>query len=121
MQYQPGTSREEHLGDICNREILSCLKMIRIFCIKNHGSKDELCNNCRELLGYVKLRIAVCPFGTEKPICSKCKIHCFNREMRMRIIEVMKYSGPRMLYRHPILALWHLFNSCRKTPKRSRC
>jgi hypothetical protein len=27
--------------------------------------------------------------------------------MRARIKEVMRYAGPRMLYRHPILALWH--------------
>lgn len=28
----------------------------------------------------------------------------------------MRYAGPRMLYRHPILALQHLFDGLRKEP-----
>ena len=89
------------MGDIGKKEIDSCLKMIRIFCRKNHGSKGELCNYCRELLEHVMQRIAVCPFVTDKPICSKCPIHCFRGEMRTRIIEVMRYSGPRYAVQAP--------------------
>jgi hypothetical protein len=33
--------------------------------------------------------------------------------MRARIQEVMRYSGPRMLFRSPLLAIIHLFKSFR--------
>ena len=35
--------------------------------------------------------------------------------MRERVREVMRYSGPRMLWRHPVLAAAHLMDG-RKTP-----
>jgi hypothetical protein len=36
--------------------------------------------------------------------------------MRERIRKVMRYAGPRMLYTHPVLALFHLFHSLKKPP-----
>ena len=33
--------------------------------------------------------------------------------MRTRIKEVMRYAGPRMLFRHPVLALLHHWDSLR--------
>ncbi len=29
----------------------------------------------------------------------------------------MRYSGPRMLFRHPLLSLYHLIDKFRKSPK----
>jgi hypothetical protein len=37
--------------------------------------------------------------------------------MREKVKEVMRYSGPRMLLHHPILALRHVFDG-RKKPKK---
>jgi hypothetical protein len=34
--------------------------------------------------------------------------------MRERVREVMRYSGPRMLTRHPVLAVAHLVDGRRK-------
>lgn len=28
----------------------------------------------------------------------------------------MRYSGPRMIYKHPIAALWHMIDRRRKEP-----
>ena len=39
-------------------------------------------------------------------------------EMRRQIRMVMRYSGPRMLFRHPVLSLQHLIGTIRS--KRSR-
>jgi hypothetical protein len=36
--------------------------------------------------------------------------------MRERVKEVMKYSGPRMTYRHPLLAFFHLVDGRKKAP-----
>ncbi len=36
--------------------------------------------------------------------------------MREHIRIIMRYSGPRMLFSHPIAAVWHLINGRRKEP-----
>jgi hypothetical protein len=38
--------------------------------------------------------------------------------MRERVRAVMRYAGPRMLLRHPILAVLHLLDGMRPPPKR---
>jgi hypothetical protein len=37
--------------------------------------------------------------------------------MREKIRNIMGYSGPRMAYRHPLLALLHFFDGFRKKPE----
>ena len=49
-----------------------------------------------------------CPFGENKGACSKCEIHCYKPDMRDQVRRVMCYAGPRMLTRHPVLAVEHL-------------
>jgi len=83
--------------------------MIQLYCRGVHKStKTGICPECDELLNYAKVRLSRCPFGEKKGPCSKCPIHCYSPAMRKRIVEVMKYSGPRMLLRHPVLAIRHL-------------
>ena len=36
--------------------------------------------------------------------------------MREKIRMVMRYSGPRMIYKHPIAAIWHMIDRRRKEP-----
>jgi len=38
--------------------------------------------------------------------------------MRERIRSVMRYAGPRMMYRHPLLAFHHLIDGMRKAPSK---
>lgn len=89
--------------------------MVRIYCRGNHG-KRELCEDCTALLSYANERLDKCPFGDEKPVCSKCRIHCYKPEMRKRISEVMRYAGPRMAIRHPLSAVRHLVRKLRGAP-----
>ena len=49
-----------------------------------------------------------CPFMETKTFCSKCQVHCYKKDMREKIKEVMRFSGPRMLFHHPIIAIRHL-------------
>ncbi|TFG90229.1 MAG: nitrous oxide-stimulated promoter family protein [Syntrophobacterales bacterium] len=81
--------------------------MIRVFCSGRHGTPEGLCPECRELLDYVAGRLERCPLQENKPRCSKCPVHCYKPDMREKIRAVMRYAGPRMLYRHPILAGRH--------------
>ena len=90
-------------------------EMIRLYCRKNHTESDRqgesMCPDCRSLSEYAKLRSQNCPFMEEKTFCSNCKVHCYKPEMREKIRQVMRFSGPRMLLYHPILAIWHLICS----------
>ena len=89
------------------QEIKSVELMIDLYCRGHHGNKDNLCDECRELLDYVKKRLEKCPLKANKPKCSKCPVHCYKPDMRKKIKAVMRYAGPRMLYRHPVLAGKH--------------
>jgi len=89
------------------REIRTVGIMIGMYCRDRHGRKDP-CGNCRELAAYAEQRVLKCPFGEKKPACGSCRIHCYKPRMKAQIKEVMRYAGPRMIYRHPILAVRHL-------------
>lgn len=83
--------------------------MIQKYCNKKHITKTGfLCDDCENLFDYVKLRRSKCIFGDDKPFCSSCNIHCYKLEKRKQIKEVMKYSGPRLIFSHPILVFKHL-------------
>lgn len=84
--------------------------MIEIYCMKNHGGK-ELCQECKELKEYAMMRTDKCPFMESKTFCSNCKVHCYKPDMQQRIRQVMRFSGPRIMFYHPILATKHIFES----------
>ncbi len=101
---ETGTKRE--------REKAVVETMIRLYCRGNHDSRGKvLCPQCAELKDYAFLRTDRCPFMEEKTFCSNCRVHCYRPDMRERIRTVMRYSGPRMVYHHPVLALRHLHES----------
>lgn len=64
-----------------------------------------------ELKEYVFKRIDCCPRKEEKTFCSSCPIHCYQKKYRDQIKEVMKYSGKRMLFKHPLITIKHLINT----------
>lgn len=81
--------------------------MIQYYCRKKHGVRD-LCTDCSALLNYANERIAKCPHGQNKPVCSKCRIHCYKKNYREKIIEVMRFSGPRILFHRPFTGIKYL-------------
>ncbi len=90
--------------------------MIKLYCKGKHRQK-ELCKDCLALENYAHKRIDLCPFMENKSFCSNCKIHCYEEKMRIKIKEVMRYSGPRMLLYDPLMALDHLISSFRERKK----
>lgn len=91
------------------REKATIELMIKYYCKRQrHADLEPLCQECEKLLDYSLMRLDKCKYQDNKPSCRKCTIHCFRPEMREKIAEVMKYSGPRMLFVHPVLALEHL-------------
>ena len=93
--------------------------MILLYCQKQHKSlrkssglkKTDLCPECAELEAYARMHSDKCPFMETKTFCSNCKVHCYKPDMRERIRTVMRFSGPRMLFVHPVAAIRHVIKS----------
>ena len=72
-------------------------EMIRLYCRKKHPKEKrqegQMCPDCQKLSDYAK------------------------PEMREQIRQVMRFSGPRMLLYHPVLAIWHLVCSNKEKKK----
>ena len=91
--------------------------MIALYCKNNHKPQNGLCEECTQLDAYARQRSDRCPFMETKTFCSNCKVHCYNPQMRQKIREVMRYSGPRMIFYHPIMAIRHVIET-KKEKKR---
>jgi hypothetical protein len=101
------------------REAYTVACMIRIFCSDNHPADHRpgapmLCPECQALQDYANQRLARCPFQDGKTTCANCSVHCYQKQMGERIREVMRYAGPRMLLRHPVLSIGHVWDGRRK-------
>lgn len=90
--------------------------MIAVYCRAKHGESAGICADCSELETYTRLRLEKCPYGETKPTCANCPIHCYRPDRREQVRRVMAFSGPRMIWRHPILAVRHMFDGRRKAP-----
>jgi Nitrous oxide-stimulated promoter len=106
------------------REQRTIEAMLHIWCeahplhvLARHG---ELCMGCGALFEYASYRLFKCPYGEAKPTCRKCRIHCYSRDRREQMHEVMRFAGPRMLLRHPFLAIQHLRDDKRTAPRLER-
>lgn len=91
--------------------------MLSMYCRARHGGAPVgaggLCEECRRLLAYAEARIDRCPFKDAKPACNRCRVHCYAREKREDVRRVMRFSGPRMMVHHPVLALLHAADGMR--------
>ena len=100
------------------RELKTVEAMITLYCRGRHNPvRNELCPECAELLDYARHKLGLCPFQEAKSTCAKCKIHCYSPDRRAQIKTVMAYAGPRMVGRHPLLALNHLLDGRREPPE----
>ena len=91
------------------REKRMVSEMISLYCRKKHATKKGgLCSECAKLAEYARQRSDKCPFMENKTFCSNCRVHCYKPEMREKIRAVMRFSGPRMLFHHPVAAMRHV-------------
>ena len=103
-------------------------QMIALWCRAHHDGAEPaagaaqvklnrraicLCPACAELRDYARARIERCPRMETKTFCSACPTHCYRPEMRERIREVMRWSGPRMLLHRPVPAIRHAITTIR--------
>jgi hypothetical protein len=98
------------------REKRTISAMLRVYCCDHHEPGEGLCGECAGLLDYAHRRLDICPFQDEKPACNHCQVHCYSALMRERVKAVMRYAGPRMLLRHPVLSVFHMLDKLRPAP-----
>jgi len=104
-------TQKKHLA----RERETMAKMIGIYCAGRHeASGGELCSRCQDFLDYAEIRLQKCPYGDEKPTCANCPVHCYKPARRAQAREIMRYAGPRMLLRHPLLSIAHQLDGLRR-------
>lgn len=84
-------------------ELRTLEALIGIYCRGRHGGRG-LCAACAGLLACAAGRLERCPHRP-KPACRDCATHCYAPPQRAAIREVMRYAGPRLPLRRPLLAL----------------
>ena len=99
------------------RERKTIRAMIAIWCEEKHGNNEQLCDDCQDILDYAMIRLDHCPFGESKSTCANCRIHCYSSEYRVMIKEVMRFSGPRMIFKHTLLAMAHFVDGVSQNPR----
>ena len=92
------------------RERNTVKKMVEMYCKDHHNHNGVLCDDCSDLMTYIDARLENCPFENDKPTCDRCTVHCYRHDEREQIRKIMRYAGPRMTYRHPVMAVVHLID-----------
>jgi len=104
------------------REMRTITAMVHIYCRDDHlPVKEGICDDCSAFLHYAEKRLSRCPFQAQKPTCGKCPIHCYQKQMQDKARQIMRYSGPKMIWTHPVLAFCHILDGLRKAPGPSSC
>ena len=112
----------EHYTSAQKKDLKVLVTFIGIYCRHQHHHQADvtlpaelaglvrsgiaLCPGCRGLLEHALEKRRKCPLDP-KPSCKKCHIHCYSKEYRARIREIMAYSGRRMILRGRLDYLWH--------------
>jgi len=94
-----------------SKEKLMVSRMIALYCRKKHRSAEALFEECLILDTYAGQRVDSCPFMETKTFCSQCEVHCYQSDMREKIRQVMRFSGPYMIFYHPIAAIRHVIEN----------
>ena len=111
----------EQLPREIKKELKVLVDFVQVYCRARHRDspkgkveltglmeiEQNLCEECLELVNYAVLRRIRCPLNP-KPACKRCPIHCYGKEYRGRIREVMAFSGRKMILRGRLDYIGHL-------------
>lgn len=97
-------------------------KFVEVYCAGKHGSEArspftlsenlgerKICSECAVFMEYAVTKRLKCPLEAEKPSCKHCRIHCYGREQREKVREIMSYSGRKLMLRGRLDYVWHYF------------
>ncbi|MBN2720595.1 MAG: nitrous oxide-stimulated promoter family protein [Proteobacteria bacterium] len=114
---KPSKEKSTATPEAVQADSLKLTRFIHIYCEAHHKDRPrkvfsfdynrlpavihngpELCEECSRLLRHAIVMRALCPLDP-KPKCRNCPQHCYRPEHRAAMERVMKYSGPRYLFR----------------------
>jgi hypothetical protein len=108
------------------KDIKVLITFVSVYCQSKHGDTERspmelpleltavsprdvrLCTDCAGLVGHAIEKRRLCPLDP-KPSCKKCHIHCYSRQHRDKIREIMSFSGRHLILRGRLQYLWHYF------------
>lgn len=64
------------------------------------------CDSCLLFLRYAIERRLRCPLE-DKPSCRRCPVHCYRRDYREQVRQIMRYSGKALIRKGRLDLLWH--------------
>lgn len=96
-------------------ELKTIIAMTNIYCAAHH--QGQPCEQCADFTKHAEQKLDRCVYGEDKPACKKCPIHCYKPDKREQARLIMRFAGPKMLFKHPILAIKHLLKGMKKFPK----
>lgn len=97
------------------REQRTIHRMIALYAQRAPDAQAEP-QHYESLYAYAVKRLERCIFGEEKPACRRCPVHCYQPAKREEMKKIMRWAGPNMLWRHPVLTLFHLIDDRRPVP-----
>ena len=96
--------RENHRGEPKNPFPIRDESLQAVF-----GDKGiALCPECQKLLEHGTAKLLQCKYDP-KPMCKKCKTHCYAPGYRERMREVMKFSGLYLVKHGRLDLILHYF------------
>ena len=104
------------------KDLKLVFNFVRIYCGSRHGDQVKtniqvenitvketlLCDECAKVACHSLAKRRNCPLEL-KPSCKKCPVHCYGRDYRARIREIMAFSGRLMILRGRVDYLRHYF------------
>lgn len=97
-------------------------KFVEVYCAGKHKGTEHspvvlpansgeraLCPECASFLAYAIAKRLKCPLEAEKPTCKHCRVHCYDKLRRVKIREIMSYSGRKLMMRGRLDYIWHYF------------
>ncbi|WEG72495.1 nitrous oxide-stimulated promoter family protein [Vagococcus intermedius] len=94
----------KNTGPIISEEIQLIEVMIKTY---YHKTENSAPISEKRMLSYAKKRLEYCRFGESKTTCQRCPIHCYQENYREQMKKIMRFSGPKMILKHPILTVKH--------------
>ena len=103
------------MGKRIEREKMTIQRMIALY---QRRCPEAQADNAhyQALNAYADKRLDKCVLGENKPACKQCPVHCYQPAKREEMKQIMRWAGPRMLWRHPILTIRHLLDDRRPVP-----
>ena len=97
--------------------VAACVAIQRGSLVVNVAAMTAAARTLAALDEYARNRSDRCPFMETQTFCANCRVHCCKLEMRAQIREVMRYSGPRMMLHHPVMAVRHVIETQKEKKK----